>query len=94
MPPADEVGVTPAAAFVAYCRRARVVDAIQVGDWLLHRGHMTRRRSCVDLALAQPWRDGADEALWVLDAPRRRLPLAAGVARPRALLALRGPADR
>jgi hypothetical protein len=66
MPPADEHGVTPAAAFVAYCARARVIDAIKVGDWMLHRDHMTiaELRS---LVLAEPWRDGAPEAIWVLE---------------------------
>lgn len=66
LPPTDDVGVTPAAAFIAFCRRARVIDAIKVGDWLLHRGHMTRKE-LHDLALAEQWRDGADEALWILD---------------------------
>ena len=45
LPPTDGVGVAPAAAFVAYCARARVLDAIKVGDWLLHHGHMGRRRA-------------------------------------------------
>lgn len=66
MPPTDDVGVTPAAAFIAYCRTARVIDAIKVGDWLLHQRHMTVSE-LHDLALAQQWRDGADEALWLLD---------------------------
>jgi hypothetical protein len=66
MPPTDEVGVTPTAAFVACCARLRVIDAIQVGDWLLHHGHMTRR-SLRDFILAQPWRTGAPEASWVLE---------------------------
>jgi hypothetical protein len=66
MPPVDDVGVTPAAAFVAFCRRARVVDAIKVGDWLLHHDHMSVEELRT-LALAEQWRDGADEALWVLD---------------------------
>jgi hypothetical protein len=66
MPPADDHGVTPAAAFIAYCTRARVIDAIKVGDWLLHRDHMTvaELRSH---ALAELWRDGANEAIWVLE---------------------------
>lgn len=76
MPPVDDDGVTPAAAFIAYCARARVVDAIRVGDWLLHHGHMTMD-GVVELALAAPWRDGAHEAVWVsehLDARSRSLP--------------------
>ena len=46
MPPLDDVGVAPVAAYVAYCARARVIDAITVGDWLLHHGrdHPRRRR--------------------------------------------------
>jgi hypothetical protein len=71
MPPADEHGVTPAAAFIAYCAKARVIDAIKVGDWLLQRDHMTvaELRS---LALAELWRDGAHEAIWVLEHLDRR----------------------
>ncbi|MGH3345966.1 MAG: hypothetical protein ACRDO4_03210 [Nocardioides sp.] len=76
LPPTDDVGVTPAAAYLAYCRRARVIDAIKVGDWLLHQGHVSERE-IHDLALAEQWRDGADEALWVhdhLDGLSRSLP--------------------
>lgn len=76
LPPTDDVGVTPAAAYLAYCRSARVIDAIKVGDWLLHRGHATKSE-IHDLALSQQWRDGADEALWVhdhLDERSRSLP--------------------
>ncbi len=66
LPPLDELGVAPLAAYVSYCSRARVIDAIKVGDWLLHEGHM----GWDDLrafALDQRWRDGADEAIWVAD---------------------------
>ncbi len=66
LPPTDDVGVTVPAAFIAYCARARVIDAIKVGDWLLREGHMTLA-PVRDLALAQLWRDGAHEAIWVLD---------------------------
>ncbi|WP_244930565.1 hypothetical protein [Nocardioides sp. W7] len=66
LPPTDDVGVTPTAAFIAYCSRARVIDAIKVGDWLLHHGHTTVER-IRDLALAELWRPGAHEALWALD---------------------------
>jgi hypothetical protein len=75
MPPTDDVGVTPTAAFVACCVGLRVIDAIQVGDWLLNRGHMTLR-SLTDLMDAQPWRRGAGETAWVighLDADARSL---------------------
>ena len=66
LPPTDDVGVTIPAAFIAYCARARVIDAIKVGDWLLNRGHMTVE-SVRALALSAPWRDGAHEAIWILD---------------------------
>lgn len=66
MPPTDDVGVTLAAAFLAYCARARVIDAIKVGDWLLRNRDLTKR-AIRDLALAQLWRDGANEALWIAD---------------------------
>lgn len=64
--PCDEVGVVPAAAFVSYCSTARLLDAVIVGDWLLHHGHLTVSE-LVALALDAPWRDGADEALYVVD---------------------------
>lgn len=63
--PTDEIGVIPAAAFIAYCSTARLIDAVVVGDWLLNRTHMTVTE-LVKLALAAPWRDGADEALFVV----------------------------
>lgn len=66
MPPLDDVGVTPAAAFLAYCGLSRVVDAIRVGDWLLHHGHMSSDE-VEDLASSALWRMGAYEALWILD---------------------------
>lgn len=66
MPPTDDIGVVLAAAFIAYCALARVIDAIKVGDWLLHNTPMTKE-DVRNLALAQLWRDGADEAIWILD---------------------------
>lgn len=66
LPPTDEVGVTPAAAYLSYSARARVIDAIKVGDWLLHEHHATIDE-IRDLALSAQWRHGADEALWILD---------------------------
>lgn len=66
LPPTDDVGVTPAGAFIAYCRRVRVVDAIKVGDWLLRHRHMTKQE-LHDLAVGQQWRAGAQEALWIID---------------------------
>jgi hypothetical protein len=64
--PCDDTAVSPAAAYVAYCSTARLLDAVLVGDWLLHRAHVTIPE-IVTLALSAPWRDGADEALFVLD---------------------------
>jgi hypothetical protein len=66
LPPVDDVGVTPAAAFVAYAHRASTIDAIAVGDWLIHRGHVDPDEVRT-LVLAQEWREGAPEAAWVLD---------------------------
>ncbi len=66
LPPTDEVGVTPAAAFIAYCARGRVIDAIKVGDWLLRNNHMTIDEVRA-LALHELWRPGAHEAIWILE---------------------------
>jgi hypothetical protein len=66
LPPTDAVGVTPAAAYVASCRRARTIDAIGVGDWLLHREHVDGDE-LYRLVAEQVWRDGAAEAGWVHD---------------------------
>ena len=64
LPPHDGEGVSGEAAFIAYCARARVIDAIKVGDWLLHQKHMDLK-TLVELAEAHLWRDGAYEALWI-----------------------------
>jgi hypothetical protein len=66
LPPTDDVGVTVAAAYIAFCARARVIDAIKVGDWLLRHGHTTID-TIRSLALSALWRHGADEAIWILD---------------------------
>lgn len=71
LPPTDEVGVTVEAAYLSYCAHARVIDAIKVGDWLLHEGH-TSAAAITTLALSGLWRHGADEALWVLPHLDRR----------------------
>jgi hypothetical protein len=62
MPPCDEQGVSVEAAFLAYCARARLIEAIKVGDWLLY-GRHTSTVALQELALAQPWRPGAAEVL-------------------------------
>lgn len=76
MPLADDRFVEVAGAFVAYCATARVIDAVKVGDWLLHRDHLDAL-DVLELVEAQPWRDGAAEARWILqhlDADARSLP--------------------
>lgn len=65
MPPCDERLVSVAAAFVAYCHLARVIDAIKVGDWLLFE-ELCDPNVIEAYALANLWRSGADEALWIL----------------------------
>lgn len=65
MPPVDEVGVAPVAAFVSYCSLARTIDAIKVGDWLLREHHM-EWDELHQFALEDHWRDGAEEAIWIL----------------------------
>ncbi len=64
--PLEEGDVCVEAAFMSYCVQCRVIDAIKVGDWLLHNQHMDLGR-LEALATAHPWRDGAYEALWVLE---------------------------
>jgi len=76
LPPTDGVGVTPTSAFVSYCAQARVIDAIQVGDWLIYHGHMSVI-GVRELAARDRWRAGAPEAWWVsrhLSAASRSLP--------------------
>jgi len=64
--PLTDDDVCVEAAFMSYCVQARVIDAIKVGDWLLHHEHMSLHR-LEELAVGHPWRDGAYEALWVLE---------------------------
>lgn len=66
LPALDDVGVTPTAAYLAYAGKARVIDAIKVGDWLIEKGHLTTE-DLVEMARAEPWRAGADESLWLLE---------------------------
>jgi hypothetical protein len=65
LPPLDDVGVCVESAYISYCSLCRVIDAIKVGDWLLHNKHMDVTR-LEALAVAEPWRDGAQEAMWIL----------------------------
>src|SRR5262249_7190044 len=66
LPPTDEVGTTPAAAYIAWCHQATTIEAIAVGDWLVHRGHIDGDELRA-IAVTQGWRDGAHETAWVLD---------------------------
>ena len=66
LPPTTSFDVSVAAAFLFYCSHARVIDAIKVGDWLLYWGHMTIEEVRA-LALSALWRDGAHEAIWILE---------------------------
>lgn len=103
MPPSDEVGVSPASAFIAYASTARVIDAVKVGDWLLGHGHMTLLE-LRELALRDSWRPGTREARWVsryldgdsrsmTESEARSLLVFAGMPRPRSNVELAdGPA--
>ena len=76
LPPLDDVGVTPASAFIQYCATARLIDAIKVGDWLLHRHHITILE-VAELSRRDHWRRGARQVRQVLghlDAGSRSLP--------------------
>ena len=66
LPPLEDDQITPAAAYLAFCVRARIIDAIKVGSWLLAERHTTKA-AILDLATGQPWRDGAAGALWTLE---------------------------
>ncbi len=75
MPPADDGGVCVEAAFIGAAASWRLIDLVKIGDWLLHREHMTIA-SLVELIRAQPWRPGAGAAMAViphLDARSRSL---------------------
>lgn len=65
LPPIDDGGVTPGAAFIQYCADARMIDAIKVGDWLLHHRHMTVLE-VAELSKRHAWRPGATQARRVL----------------------------
>ncbi len=65
LPPLDDVGVSPAAAFVQLCADARMIDAIKVGDWLLRNRHMTAIE-VGEVAGRDRWRPGAVQARRVL----------------------------
>lgn len=62
MPPADDEGVSVEAAFVALCAEARLIDAIRVGCFLLH-------KECLDGVLLD---QVLSEEKWRWACPRRR----------------------
>lgn len=64
--PHDDLCVSNAAAYIFYCSYARIIDAIKVGDWLLYWRFMTIEEVRA-LALSALWRDGAHEAIWILE---------------------------
>lgn len=65
MPPRDEVGVTPAAAFVQCCADMRLIDLAVIGDWLLAQEH-AGVEEIQRVALKHPWRPGAQQVHAVL----------------------------
>ncbi|WP_370614194.1 hypothetical protein [Mumia sp. Pv 4-285] len=75
MPPLDDVGATPAAAFIGCCAEERLIDLIAAGDWLVRHGH-TSIAAIVELAARDDWRPGAARALEVAPQlnPRARSP--------------------
>lgn len=65
IPPHDGCGVSVEAAFVAFCAEARLIDAIKVGSFLLHRGEL--EASLLDELLTEDrWRRGVPETSYVL----------------------------
>ncbi|KAA1420017.1 hypothetical protein FE697_019245 [Mumia zhuanghuii] len=75
VPPVDDVGVTPAAAFLGCCAEERTIDLIAAGDWLVRNGH-ARIAEIADLATSDGWRPGAARARAILPQlnPRARSP--------------------
>lgn len=65
LPPLDDAGVTPASAFLQLCASARLIDAVKIGDWLLHRRHMSAVE-LAELARRDDWRPGAAQVRRVL----------------------------
>jgi len=61
MPARDEIGVTPAAAFVQCCAEMRMLDLVVIGDWLLAEEHATVEQM-QHVALKHPWRPGAQQS--------------------------------
>ncbi|WP_188110520.1 hypothetical protein [Aeromicrobium ginsengisoli] len=75
MPPAGSAGVCVEAAYVGAASTLRTIDLVKIGDWLLHRQHVTIG-SLLSRIHADPWRPGAGAAnavLPLLDAGSRSL---------------------
>lgn len=76
MPPHGSRAVSVEAAYLGFAATARPIDLIVVGDWLLHRKHMSAE-SLLTLAHSQPWRPGAAEVIEIvpyLDGRSRSIP--------------------
>lgn len=67
MPPHDESAVSVESAYLGLAASARPLDLIVLGDWLLHRKHMSLG-VLLALAHSQSWRPGAAEVVEI--APR------------------------
>lgn len=65
LPPLDEEGVTPSAAWVQMASSAATSDLVVAGDWVLRRGEGTRE-AIADVVARDPWRPGSREARLVL----------------------------
>lgn len=76
MPPIDDVGVTPAAAFLGAATDTPTIEMVAAGDWLLRHGH-AQAEEIRALARRDLWRPGAAAAAWLtrrLDPRSRSLP--------------------
>ena len=65
MPPSDDGGVTPEAAYIACCADARLIDAIKVGCVLLQAGQLDPLL-LEQLLSEEKWRRGVVETAYVL----------------------------
>ncbi len=61
MPRHSEHGVSIVAAFIGAASLLRLIDAVKIGDWLLHRGHLTLER-LIRVVELEHWRPGTETA--------------------------------